>query len=197
MTRAPSASRRPSARTTLDGKVIALYWNGKQNGLDALARAKENLSGSVHRRPLHRHDRRARRHQPLPVARAARACSPAEVDAVVATTADCGSCCSWLMRDLCELERRGVPAIGYTAAIFTEDALFSTKTFGVPEACPVIVPECFSNKTTEQIYEMVDDAMPKIDRGPDPGPRRARRPARSSPAWCSRPRPSWSSTAPT
>jgi hypothetical protein len=66
------------------------------------------------------------------------------------------------MRDLCELERRGVPAVGYTASIFYEDAHFSTKTFGVPEACPVIVPECFSNKTVGEISRMVDDAMPEV-----------------------------------
>jgi hypothetical protein len=69
------------------------------------------------------------------------------------------------MRDLCELERRGVPAVGYTAAIFYEDAHFSTETFGVPEACPVIVPECFSNKTTDEINQMVDDAMPSVVEG--------------------------------
>jgi len=66
------------------------------------------------------------------------------------------------MRDLCELERHGVPAVGYTAAIFEKDARFSIETFGVPDACPIIVPECFSNKTTAQIQEMVDDAMPTV-----------------------------------
>ena len=63
----------------------------------------------------------------------------AKADAAVCTSADCGSCTSWLMRDLCELERHGVPAVGLTAAIFDEDARFSTQTFGVPEAVPVIV----------------------------------------------------------
>jgi hypothetical protein len=55
-----------------------------------------------------------------------------------------------------------VPAAGFTASIFAEDALFSTKTFGVPEACPIIVPECFSNKTAAEIHQMVDDAMPIV-----------------------------------
>jgi hypothetical protein len=32
---------RPS---TLHGKTVALYWNGKQNGLDALDRTKQHLS---------------------------------------------------------------------------------------------------------------------------------------------------------
>ena len=64
-----------------------------------------------------------------------------EADVAVCTSADCGSCTSWLMRDMCELERRGVPAVGYTAAEFDEDAHFSTQTFGVPDACPVIALE--------------------------------------------------------
>jgi hypothetical protein len=146
---------------TLDGKRVALYWNGKQNGLDALARTRETFS------------KRFAGIRFLEVTGALggtnRYLSPEQldmmeqrVDVVVGTSADCGSCTSWLMRDLCELERRGIPAVGYTAAIFDDDAHFSCKTFGVPEACPVIVPECFSNKTTEEIYEMVDDVMSEV-----------------------------------
>jgi hypothetical protein len=157
------AERFPPAKRpdTLDGKLVALYWNGKQNGMDALARTRENLSARY----------RDIRFVELigELGGTNRYLSPAQLemlteraDAVIATTADCGSCCSWLMRDLCELERRGIPAVGYTAAIFDEDARFSTEAFGVPEACPVIVPECFSNKTTQQIYEMVDDAMSDV-----------------------------------
>jgi hypothetical protein len=145
----------------LDGKTVALYWNGKQNGLDALARTKENLGKLFHDirfidvvGELGGTNRYLSAGQLEMLAR--------EADVAVCSTADCGSCCSWLMRDLCELERRGVPAVGYTAAIFYEDAHFSTETFGVPEACPVIVPECFSNKTTDEINQMVDDAMPSV-----------------------------------
>ena len=38
--------RHPPAKRggSLDGKVVALYWNGKQNGPHALDRAKENLA---------------------------------------------------------------------------------------------------------------------------------------------------------
>jgi hypothetical protein len=149
----------PAARPgSLDGKVVALYWNGKQNGLPALARARENLSKRFRDvtfvdviGELGGTNRYLSADQLLRL--------QAEVDVAVCTTADCGSCCSWLMRDLCELERHGVPAVGYTARIFTEDAHFSTKTFGVPEACPLIVPECFSNKSVEQIDQMVDESM--------------------------------------
>lgn len=157
------AERHPPAPrpSTLDGAVVALYWNGKQNGLDALERTRELLAerfrdirfvdvvgelGGTNRY----------------LSEAQLEMLQREVDVAVCTSADCGSCTSWLMRDLCELERRGVPAVGYTAAIFDDDARFSTQTFGVPEACPVIVPECFSNKTTAEIHQMVDDAIDEV-----------------------------------
>jgi hypothetical protein len=146
---------------SLEGKRIALYWNGKQNGLHALERAKENLAK--------RFDGVGFLELTGELGGTNRYLSPEqldmlekEVDVAVCTSADCGSCTSWLMRDLCELERRGIPAVGYTAAIFDEDSRFSLKAFGVPEACPVIVPECFSNKTPEQINVMVDDAMDTV-----------------------------------
>lgn len=148
---------------TLDGKTVALYWNGKQNGPDALKRAKEllaerftnvqfiELTGALGGTTRYLSDEQLELIQD-------------RVDALVGTTADCGSCTSWLMRDLCEVERRGVPAVGYTAAIFDEDARFSAKTFGVPEACPLIVPDCFSNKSTEEIHKMVEDSFDELVR---------------------------------
>jgi hypothetical protein len=160
---ADAAVRHPAASRpgTLDGKTVALYWNGKQNGLDALARSRELL---------------AERFADVTfidvigeLGGTNRYLSPGQLDllagqadAVVATSADCGSCTSWLMRDLCELERRGVPAIGYTAAMFDEDARFSIETFGVPDACPVIVPECFSNKSAQEIASMVDNVFTEV-----------------------------------
>jgi hypothetical protein len=157
------AERHPPAPRPkkLDSARIALYWNGKQNGLDALAHAKENLSKQYPDATfleltgeLGGTNRYLSSDQLDLLER--------EVDVAVCTSADCGSCTSWLMRDLCELERRGIPAVGYTAAIFDEDARFSLKTFGVPEACPLIVEECFSNKTTEQINQMVDHTMDEL-----------------------------------
>jgi hypothetical protein len=142
----------------LNNKRVALYWNGKQNGKFALDAVRDLLSkrftglsfidvtgelGGVNR-----------------------FLSPGQLDMLerdadvaICTTADCGSCTAWLMRDLCDLERRGIPAIAYTAAIFDEDSRFSTKTFGVPEAVPLIVPHCFSNQTPEEIAVMVADTL--------------------------------------
>jgi hypothetical protein len=154
-----SLRRPPAPRpSTLAGKTVALYWNGKQNGLDALARAKARLAG--------RFEGVTFIELTGDLGGTNRYLSPEQLalledkaDAAVCTSADCGSCTSWLMRDLCELEKRGVPAIGYTAAIFDEDSRFSVKTFGVPEAVPLIVPHCFSNKTPAEIAEMVDDSF--------------------------------------
>jgi hypothetical protein len=153
-----ATAKRPAS---LVGARIGLYWNGKQNGPAALARTKTLL---------------ADRYEGITfvdvigeLGGTNRYLSDTQldmlvesVDVVVATSADCGSCTSWLMRDLCELERRGIPAVGYTAQIFDEDARFSIETFGVPDACPVIVPECFSNKSIDQIEKMVDEALPAV-----------------------------------
>jgi hypothetical protein len=151
-------AKRPAS---LVGARVGLYWNGKQNGPAALAHTKTLLAdryegitfvdvigelGGTNRY----------------LSEAQLGMLVESVDVVVATSADCGSCTSWLMRDLCELERRGIPAAGYTAQIFDEDARFSIETFGVPDACPVIVPECFSNKSVDQIEKMVDEALPTV-----------------------------------
>src|SRR5882757_5515574 len=151
----PSLRHAPAKRPAdLNGKRIALYWNGKQNGPAALAAARKLLS--------ERFDGLTFIEVTGELGGTNRYLSPGQLDrlaedadAAICTTADCGSCTSWLMRDLCELERRGVPAVGYTAAIFDEDSRFSTKTFGVPEAVPLIVPHCFSNKTPEEVEAMV------------------------------------------
>jgi hypothetical protein len=153
-----STAKRPAS---LVGARVGLYWNGKQNGPAALAHTKTLLAdryegitfvdvigelGGTNRY----------------LSESQLGMLVESVDVVVATSADCGSCTSWLMRDLCELERRGIPAVGYTAQIFDEDARFSIETFGVPDACPVIVPECFSNKSVDQIEKMVDEALPTV-----------------------------------
>ncbi|TXK40330.1 hypothetical protein [Nonomuraea sp. C10] len=146
---------------TLDGATVALYWNGKQNGLDALVKARELIEAAyedvtfVEMTGALGGTTRYLSEEQLTLIEE-------KVDALVGTSADCGSCTSWLIRDLCEVERRGVPAIGYTAAIFDEDARFSAKTFGVPEACPVIVPECFSNKDTAEIHRMVEESFAEV-----------------------------------
>jgi hypothetical protein len=161
----PSLRHPPAPRLgNLNGKTIALYWNGKQNGPAALDAARRLLSERYSdltfidvTGELGGTNRYLSSDQLDSIAR--------DADAAICTSADCGSCTSWLMRDMCELERRGVPAVGYTAAIFDEDSRFSTKTFGVPEAVPLIVPYCFSNKTPEEVEQMVADSLDALVEG--------------------------------
>jgi hypothetical protein len=161
----PSLRHSPAKRAKdLNGKRVALYWNGKQNGPVALEAARRLLSQRFRdlsfidvTGELGGTNRYLSTRQLDMLAE--------QADVAVCTTADCGSCTSWLMRDLCELERRGIPAVGYTAKIFDEDSRFSTKTFGVPEAVPLIVPHCFSNKTHEEIEKMVEDSLDQLVEG--------------------------------
>ena len=158
----PSMRDDPAPRPAdLNGKRVVLYWNGKQNGLHALDAARDMLSQRF--KGLSFIDVTGE------MGGLNRYLSPDQLDMIardadvaICTTADCGSCTAWMMRDLCELERRGIPAVAYTAAIFDEDSRFSTKTFGVPEAVPLIVPHCFSNQTAEEIRQMVADTLDEL-----------------------------------
>jgi hypothetical protein len=151
-------ARRPA---TLEGRTVGLYWNGKNLGDIALARVREHLAaGFPGIRFLDVFGEKGGLNRYL---------SPAqlelmerECDAAIGTTADCGSCTSWLMRDMVELERRGVPTAAYTAQIFDDDAHWSAKTFGLPELPIVLVPQPFTNRTPDAIRRMVDDALPRV-----------------------------------
>ncbi|SFC29644.1 UGSC family (seleno)protein [Tropicimonas isoalkanivorans] len=160
MVRHPAAPR----LDTLEGKIIGFFWNGKQQGNQALERTKANLKklypdvqfrdylgamGGVLRR--------ASDEQLDAMAR--------ECDAVVGTSADCGSCTSWLIHDMCGIEQRGTPAIAWTAKQFHEDAHWSANVWGVPDLVISEVPECFTNNSPDRIHAMVDAAMDQIIRG--------------------------------
>src|SRR3974390_161528 len=105
-TASETAERHPPAPrvVALDDKVIALYWNGKQNGLDALARTRElfekrfagltfiDVTGE-----LGGTNRFLSEDQLAMLADKA--------DAVVATSADCGRCTSVLSSDRAECKK--------------------------------------------------------------------------------------------
>jgi hypothetical protein len=66
------------------------------------------------------------------------------------------------MRDMSELERRGVPTASFTAESFDENARYSARVFGLPELPIVLAPQPFTNRTPEAIHRMVDGAMPRL-----------------------------------
>jgi hypothetical protein len=61
-----------------------------------------------------------------------------------------------------EIERRGKPALAWTATRFVEDAHWSANVFGCPELAIVEVPHPFTNQQPDHIRQMVDNAMPAV-----------------------------------
>jgi hypothetical protein len=152
---------RPS---TLAGKTIGLYWNGKNHGDVALERTRDGLAkafpgvtfvdylgdkGGLTRFATEQlRDRIVR-----------------ECDVVVGTTADCGSCTSWLMRDLASFERAGVPTVAWVAKGFVKDAHWSSEVFGCADLAIAEVPLPFTNQDATGIGRMVEDGLDQVMRG--------------------------------
>ncbi|BCB90015.1 UGSC family (seleno)protein [Phytohabitans suffuscus] len=139
----------------LAGKRVGLFWNMKAGGDVALQRVQELLgkryptaeftlfigdTGSMVRRATKAGADRV----------------AAESDVVVGTTGDCGSCTSWLIHDMVEFEKRGVPTVALTARGFEADARFSADTFGLSDLPFVVAESTFTSHSPEQIREMVE-----------------------------------------
>ena len=148
----------------LDGKRIGLYWNMKAGGDIALAHTQlllkrrypnatfQEYRGSVGWVMRHATPDDVRRIK-------------AECDGVIGTTADCGSCTSWLIRDLIEFEQVGVPSVGITAAHFVPDAHRSAENFGLPNLALAVVPEPLTNQTPDEIRATIDANIDQIVAG--------------------------------
>jgi hypothetical protein len=146
------------------GKRIGLYWNMKAGGDVALARTAEllqrrfpgatfkNYRGSVGWVMRHATSEDVRR-------------VGSECDAIVGTTADCGSCTSWLIRDLIEFEKVGVPAVGITASHFVADARRSADGFGLAALALAIIPDPLTNQTPDEIRATIDAHIEQIVTG--------------------------------
>ena len=149
----------PAPRLTdLRGATIGLFWNGKALGDVALERVTTDLAARfadlTFRNYIGVNGQALRRSTPEQLDRIA-----AECDAVVGATADCGSCCSWLVYEMVELERRGVPTVTITAEGFVEDAHWSAKLFGCPEAPLLVTKSAITSQPESLIHEMIDAAI--------------------------------------
>jgi hypothetical protein len=146
------------------GRTIGLFWNGKALGDAALERVRTQLAarfeGVLFRDYIGLNGQQLRRATPAQLDQMAREC-----DAVVGATADCGSCCSWLVFEMCELERRGVPTVAITAEGFAEDAHWSAKLFGCPEAPLMITRYAITSQPLNLIHEMIDAGLDQLVKG--------------------------------
>lgn len=148
----------------LDGARIGLYWNYKTGGDVFLRRLAELVeqrfpgaivryyAGDVGLLAKHATDRLADR-------------IAMECDVVVGSTADCGGCTAWLVRDLITFEQRGVPTVCVTARSFVRDAERSAATFGLPMLPMAVIPTPTGNQAHDAVRAMCDDAFAVISRG--------------------------------
>jgi hypothetical protein len=145
----------------LAGQRIGLFWNLKGGGDFALQRLVEQLgkkyptatftyfqgdTGSMVRRATPGYADKV----------------AAESDVVIGTTGDCGSCTSWLIHDMVEFEKRGVPTVAITARGFENDARHSSDTFGMADLAFVVAESTFTSHSPEQIREMTDPLVDEI-----------------------------------
>jgi hypothetical protein len=66
------------------------------------------------------------------------------------------------MRDMSELERRGIPTVNYTSTQFIEDAHWSARIFGIAELPMAEVALPFTNRDPDTIAAMVDGALARV-----------------------------------
>lgn len=148
----------------LAGKRIGLYWNMKAGGDVALDRVAELLRARFPGTTFTHHKGSVgwvmRHATPGDVRKVAKEC-----DAVVGTTADCGSCTSWLIRDLIEFEKVGVPTVGITAAHFVADARRSADGFGLASQALAVIPEPLTNQTPDEVRATIDKHFEEIVKG--------------------------------
>ena len=140
----------------LRGQTVGLLWNGKPNGDIALRAIGAQLESQFD-------GLRTRFYSgSIPCDRKLLELAAAECSAVVACTADCGSCSSWMTHDVIALERAGVPAVVVVSKGFEEDVEASARAFALPDVQTVVVPQVYNNASEEASVQQSLDAVPAI-----------------------------------
>ena len=140
----------------LRGQTVGLLWNGKPNGDIALRAIGAELESQFDRL-------RTRFYSgSIPCDRTLLELVAAECSAVVACTADCGSCSSWMTHDAIALERAGVPAVIVVSKGFEEDVEASARAFALPDVRSVVVPQVYNNATERASVHQSVDVVPGI-----------------------------------
>lgn len=155
-----SAAKRPKS---LDKVRLGLFWNNKTGGNVALGHAAKRLQ---ERYPAIK----VREYQGS-VGSSTRYMTPgdrdqiaAECDVVIGSTADCGSCTSWLINDMVQLEKAGIPTVAFTSSHFERDARTTGDIVGLASVPLAIVPETFTSHTEDEIRKMVDGTVDAIEK---------------------------------
>jgi hypothetical protein len=148
---------------TLEGKTIALLWNGKALGDVALRRTAELIQERIPNVEFRFYS------GSMPCSPALLAQAAQECDAVIGCTADCGSCTSWMTHDCVQLERQGKPSVIIASAGFEHDVETSARAFAMPDPYYVVVPKVYNNldeaEAVSQTEPVVDEVISKLVSG--------------------------------
>jgi hypothetical protein len=149
--------RAPRAQS-LTGAKVGLWWNKKIGGevaLEWLGEALEEEFGTT----------TGKYYDSFPAHPGLTDKAHAEVEVVIGATADCGSCTSWLVHDLVEIERKGTPTVVLVAADFVEDARQTAFTLGLGDLAIVEMPRGLTNLTPPEIVEIARDIKDRVVTG--------------------------------
>jgi hypothetical protein len=104
-----------------------------------------------------------------PGANAATPCTPAVMDRLVEQcdvaltgSADCGSCTSWSVHDMIQLEHHGVPTVVATTTGFADLTRRVAAGFGLPDARIAVFPHPLGGTDHDTITAWADAAVDEI-----------------------------------
>ncbi len=135
---------------TLAGKRIGVLDNGTPNALLLLEEMAQQLAGRVGGTVSLVVSKRtaAEPADPEIIGRLGRG-----ADLVLTGSADCGSCTSWSIHDVDQLERIGIRAIGVTTTAFEQLSRQVARTLGLPDARIAVVPHPLGGVGGDRVRE--------------------------------------------
>lgn len=150
----------PAARLTcLEGKKIALWWNGKSKGNVALNTIAEGLKKDYNAEIVFF------KQDLFPSEEAFVALGDTGCVAVVAATADCGSSAVTLTRDLCTLEKMGIPAVMLIAKPFLLISNAELRLKGLFKVSRAVMEHSLNSLPEEEAAQVADALYDAVVKG--------------------------------
>ena len=139
----------------LSGAQVGMFWNKKVGGNVALEWLAESI-GSEYGTTTTPY------YSGFPSPRANIEAAAAGSTVVIGSTGDCGSCTSWLIHDLVEIEKLGVPTVALVAEAFETDAHESARVFGMPDLAIAVMPRTLTNLSPDEVTEIAQGIRPRV-----------------------------------